>query len=100
MSEETLELQAAELVNPVVSPASSEIPDWLKNMNVVAPTNPILDAEADKSVPKNHTETTVDTEEPKKTPKSKSKTPTPKPKSTTQDIAPTLDTKDLPDWLK
>ena len=97
MSEEALESQAAELVAPEVSPASSEIPDWLKNMNSV----PL----ADNAPSETNTQTPVAPiadapEASKKVSKIKPKSSTPKSKPTTQDIAPTLDTKDLPDWLK
>ncbi len=100
LSDEALETQAAELAPVAPTPASSEIPDWLKNMNTQAPETTTVDLPV-ASVVAITPEVVLPTPKAEtKLSKAKNKPNTPKPQVMTQDIVPTLDAKDLPDWLK
>ena len=98
LDDESLELAAAALPkNHTVAPASDDLPDWLKSMN-----NPIEDSTAAPPAP-TESNPAPTLESTPNAPSTKSKvTPkkfTPK-KPAIETLIPTVNTDDLPDWLK
>ena len=105
LDDESLELAAAALPkNHTVAPASDDLPDWLKSMN-----NPIEDLTAASPAPTESSPAPTESSpaptlesNPVATPTKSKETPkkfTPK-KPAIETLTPTVNTDDLPDWLK
>jgi PKD repeat protein len=97
LDDESLERAAAALPEKqYIAPASADLPDWLKSMN--APSIEVTDtgvAPLSDVVPVTEWAPEIAEKKPKTTPKKS----TPK-KPAIETLAPTVNTDDLPDWLK